>query len=35
VSAVTPNETAPILSTMDPTMPEKGAGNAENAELGF
>jgi hypothetical protein len=36
VSAVTPNETAPILSTMDPTIPdEKGAGNAENAEVGF
>ena len=36
VSAVTPNETAPILSTMDPTIPdEKDAGNAENAELGF
>jgi hypothetical protein len=36
VSAVTPNETAPILSTMDPTIPdEKGAGNAEDADYGF
>lgn len=36
VSAVIPNETAPILSTMDPTIPdEKGAGNAEDADYGF
>jgi hypothetical protein len=36
VSAVIPNETAPILSTMDPTIPDaKGAGNAEDADYGF
>ena len=36
VSAVTPSETGPISTTMDPTIPdEKDVGNAENAEIGL